>query len=308
MEIVNMSKKKYNELTSLEIDKSIINTEAKLLIAKLRNKDKVFKNLYRLNGPTFGNKLYTLELLDTFKELLPHSFVLPDSLCAVQGQITGFSMDIIKGVPLSVILDNHKENPELQIYYLKEVGKLLQQLESIREKTELDKIFINDLHSANFVVEHDTGELRTVDIDSCKIGDNKPFPSKYLSSRALLNNMIGKYTIYSKGVQLDGEPAKYDYRALFGYIDPDANSDAYCYIIMILNYLYGTNINNMDLEDFYSYLYYLEQIGLDHNLMDAFYKIVANCDNTIPVDELDTLTIEQVARAKHHVYSAVKGK
>jgi hypothetical protein len=308
MEIVNMSKKKYEELTSLEIDPSIINTEAKLLIAKLRNKDKVFKNLYRLNGPVFGNKLYTLELLDTFKEILPHSFVMPDSLCSVQGQIKGFSMDIIDGKPLSVILDDKKIDNEIHIHYLKEVGKLLEQLSKIRQNTELDSIFINDLHSANFVVERGTGTLRTVDIDSVKIGDNRPFPSKYLSSRGLLENIVGKYNIYNKGAYTEEESKKYDYRAPFGYIDPDANSDAYCYVIMILNYLYGGNVCNMNLEEYYNYLYYLERIGIDHNLMESFYRIVSNYDNDIPIDTLDTLTGEQIGRSKQAVYKLVKGK
>lgn len=306
MEIVNMSKKKYNELTALEIDSSIINTEAKLLIAKLRNKDKVFKNLYRLNGPVFGNKLYTLELLDMHKELLPKSFVVPDSLCSVQGQITGFSMDIIDGKPLSVILDNIKIDREVHLHYLKEVGRLLEQLSKIRQNTELNTIFINDLHSANFVIDNSTGELRTVDIDSCKIGDNKPFPSKYLSSRGLLENIIGKYNIYNKG--LDNNSDKYDYRAPFGYIDPDANSDAYCYVIMILNYLYGGNVCNMNLEEYYNYLYYLEKIGIDHNLMESFYRIVSNYDNDIPIETLDTLTHEQIGRSKQAIYNIVKGK
>lgn len=32
-----------------------------------------------------------------------------------------------------------------------------------------------------------------------------------------------------------------------------------CYIIMILNYLYGENVNNLSLTDFYDYLEYLEK-------------------------------------------------
>ena len=304
-----MSKKKYNSLCELEFDKSIINTEAKLLIAKLRNKDKVFKNLYRTSGPTFANKLVTLELLDTFREILPHSFVIPDSLCSVQGQIVGFSEDIVEGDVLSTILSNRKVNLETQIHYLKEVGRLLEQLDRIRRNTELDSIYINDLHGANFMIEKSTGNLRTVDIDSVKIGDNKPFPSKYLSPKALFNKVDHRYNIYYKTEDEEqAEPSKYDYKGLFGYIDPDKNSDMYCYIIMILNYLLGQNINKYSLEDFYDYIYYLDKIGIDHNLIEAFYKIVNTCDNEIDIDALDTLTYEQLAKANISMYSTVKGK
>ena len=303
-----MSKKKYNSLCELEFDKSIINTEARLLIAKLRNKDKVFKNLFRTNGPTFGNKLYTLELLDTFREILPHSFVIPDSLCSVQGQIVGFSEDIVEGDVLSTILSNHKVNLETQIHYLKEVGRLLEQLDRIRRNTELDSIYINDLHGANFMIEKSTGNLRTVDIDSVKIGDNKPFPSKYLSPKALFNKVDHRYHVYQKTDEEQAETSKYDYKGLFGYIDPDKNSDMYCYIIMILNYLLGQNINKYSLEDFYDYIYYLDKIGINHNLIESFYKIVNTCDNEIDIDALDTLTYEQLAKANISMYSTVKGK
>ena len=304
-----MSKKKYNSLCELEFDKSIINTEAKLLIAKLRNKDKVFKNLYRTSGPTFANKLVTLELLDTFREILPHSFVIPDSLCSVQGQIVGFSEDIVKGDVLSTILSNHKVILDTQIHYLKEVGRLLEQLDSIRRNTELDSIYINDLHGANFMIEKSTGNLRTVDIDSVKIGDNKPFPSKYLSPKALFNKVDHRYHVYQKtDEEQTVEPTKYDYKGLFGYIDPDKNSDLYCYIIMILNFLLGDNINKYSIEDYYDYIYYLDNIGIDHNLIDAFYRIVNTCDNDIQIDALDTLTYEQIAKANKSMYYQVKGK
>ena len=303
-----MSKKKYNSLEQLEIDNSIINTEAKLLLVQLRNKIKVFKNLHRLSGPTFANKLYTLELLNTYRELLPQSFVIPDSLCSVQGNIEGFSMELIEGTVLSILLNDKNVDYKTKIHYLKEVGKLLDQLEKIRVNSPLDNIFINDLHDANFLIEKDTGNLRTIDLDSCKIADNKPFPSKVLSPLALLNFVDNKYQIYSKDFGMYREGYKYNYRSEFGYIYPDKNSDVYCYIIMILNFLYGANVNNMKLDEFYDYIFYLENIGVSHELIEYFIKILSNADNEIPIEALDSLTEENIGRAKKFVYSKVKGK
>lgn len=309
MESVNISKKKYSELTELEITKSISNSEGRILVANLRNKIKVFKSLYRLNDDIYAEKLKTVALLDYYRDILPTSFVIPDSLCSVQGQIVGFSEDIIQGDVLSTVLSSHRVDLETQIHYLKEVGRLLEQLDSIRNKTELDTIFINDLHSANFMIERSTGDLKTVDIDSVKIGDNKPFPSKYLSPKALFNKVEHRYHVYQKTEEEKvSDTPKYDYKALFGYIDPDKNSDLYCYIIMILNFLLGDNINKYSIEDYFDYIYYLDKIGIDHNLIDAFCRIVNTCDNDIQIDALDTLTYEQVAKAHKNVYTTVKGK
>lgn len=71
---------------------------------------------------------------------------------------------------------------------------------------------------------------------------------------------------------------------------------------MILNYLYGENINNLNLEDFYNYLTYLEKIGINKELIEIFKNIVSNKDNENPYDLLDTLTTEQVARSRKIVY------
>lgn len=71
---------------------------------------------------------------------------------------------------------------------------------------------------------------------------------------------------------------------------------------MILNYLYGENINNLNLGDFYNYLTYLEKIGINKELIEIFKNIVSNKDNENPYDLLDTLTTEQVARSRKIVY------
>lgn len=67
-------------------------------------------------------------------------------------------------------------------------------------------------------------------------------------------------------------------------------------------YLYGENINNLNLGDFYNYLTYLEKIGINKELIEIFKNIVSNKDNENPYDLLDTLTTEQVARSRKIVY------
>ena len=310
METVNMSKKKYNELMMLDLDPSIIHSEADFYIALLRNKPKVFKSLYINDGPSFGAKLYIIELLNTFRELLPSSFVLPDSLCSVQGKIVGFSMDIIDGTPLELILNNPKVDLEIKKHYLKEVGRLLEQLDKIRKNTELDSIFINDLNPSNFLIEKDTNELRTIDLDSCMIGDSKPFYSRLLGRKSLINRAEcdNKYIKYNSKEEEFDELGKYDFKSRFGIFVPDANTDAYCYNMMILNFLYGGNVNLMTVNEYCDYLFYLSKIGIDHDLTESFFKLVNTCDNNVPIESIDSLTYEQIAKARRRTYNTVKGK
>lgn len=79
MKIINISKKKYESLFPLELSKDIINTEAKLYHYRYTPLyDGVLKKLYQSKGNIFANKLYTIEMLNFYKEYLPNNFVIPD--------------------------------------------------------------------------------------------------------------------------------------------------------------------------------------------------------------------------------------
>lgn len=82
----------------------------------------------------------------------------------------------------------------------------------------------------------------------------------------------------------------------------------YCYCSVILNYLFGSNINNLSIAEFYQYMNYLNDIGVSKELIDDLEKIVTYHDNENPLYSLDTLTKEQVVRAKEFVYRKVQEK
>lgn len=75
---------------------------------------------------------------------------------------------------------------------------------------------------------------------------------------------------------------------------------------MLLNYLFGENINGMNIVDFYDYLNYLEYIGIDLRLLHSFESLVINRKNENPESYLETLTRENIFRAKKNVYKKVK--
>lgn len=76
--------------------------------------------------------------------------------------------------------------------------------------------------------------------------------------------------------------------------------------MVILNYLYGSNLNMVAIEEFYEYMNYLEYIGIDKNLVSLFERIVTNKNNKNPEYLLSSITDEQFYRANEKVYKKLK--
>lgn len=292
MKIISISKKKFEELERLSLSREIFNTEGTMYDFDYRGNKKILKTLYTLNGYTFANKLYTIEMLDSNKEYLPSSFYIPDYLCTVEGKVIGFTIPKIEGTNLSTILTSKDINYKEQIYYLKKIGEILTQLHNIRKYTPLKDIYINDLHDSNFIVDNNNRELKVIDLDSCKIGSNEPFAARFLTPVSMICG-VEKYKVNED-------------KHSNGYIVPNSDSDIYCYCMIILNYLYGNKVNNIGIENFYEYLNYLEAIGVNKELIDIFGNLFTNCKNENPVNYLDSLTSEQICRAKKLVYDKAK--
>ncbi|MBQ9072235.1 MAG: hypothetical protein IJY25_03690 [Bacilli bacterium] len=292
MKIISLSKKKFEELQELKLSREIFNTEAKIYDFNYRGDKKVLKTLYTLNGYTFANKLYTLEMLDSNRNYLPTSFYIPDYLCTVDGKVVGFTIPKIEGTNLTEILKSKNIDYKEQIYYLKKIGEMLNQLHNIRKYTSLKDFYINDLHDSNFIVDNNNRELKVIDLDSCKIGSNEPFAARFLTPFSIIKG-IDKYKLNED-------------KHSNGYIVPNSDTDLYCYIMIIMNYLYGDKLSSSGIENFYEYLNYLEDVGVNKELLNIFSKVVTNCKNENPLNYLDSLTSEQIYRAKQSVYSKVK--
>lgn len=228
-------------------------------------------------------------MLDTYREYLPESFCVPDNLVAIDQTISGFTVPFVEGENLASVLADPNVSIKKQINYLKQIGEILDQLKQMRKSTPVNGLYLNDLHESNFIVDSKSETIRVVDLDSCKIGSNLPMSSRYLVPTALVADAQGKY-------KRNTNPGA------SGYIVADENSDLYCYNIMILNYLYGSSVNNMGLIDFYDYLTYLSEIGMEPDLINSFRMLLHSCDNRNPVPELDSITKEQFLLAKKKVY------
>ena len=126
-------------------------------------------------------------------------------------------------------------------------------------------------------------------MDSCKIKNNKPAPARFLRPNTLFATAKEKYNITS--LNTDDE-----------YVTPSNDTELYCYNMMILNYLYGKNVNSMKVVDYYNYLSYLSYLKIDNNLLNSFQRLLTNCENINPYPYLESLTQEQIYRSNYKVY------
>lgn len=295
MKVISISKSNFSKLEPLKLSKHTWNTEGNVYEFSYRGQPKVLKKLFHQSGTIFANKLFTLEMLDANKDNLPDNFVMPDSLISVDSTIAGFTIPKIQGDNLAdVLVSNDLTNKE-KIYYLKKVGETLEQLKNIRRYSDLKDIYINDLHESNFMINHNKKQLYVIDLDSCKIAGNTAFPAKYLTPKGLFNSTPSKYQINSE-------------ESIPGFVTANENSDLYCYNMMILNFLYGDNINNFSVSEFYEYLNYLKYLKVNDEMLNFFYRLVNNNRNRNPVNYLDSLTDEQICRARKNVYIKVNKK
>lgn len=285
MEIINMTLKQFEKCQPLSLSDDTTSTECKMYKFYYKGNEKVLKRLYITNGINFANKLYTLEALSANREFMPNNFILPDFLVSINQVVSGFAMNYINCINLSNILEDKLVDIEEKKYYLKLIGKILEQMKRIRQSTILNDFYLGDLHEDNFVVDVNKKEIYVVDLDSSKILGNQSSPGRYLTSKALLNNAS---TIKYKRTINDRLT---DYKV-------DENTDLYCYIIIILNYLYNGKINNVEIDEFYRFINYLNDIGVNKELLKCFERILTNGNNINPCDYIDSLTSKQIAKAR----------
>ena len=160
-------------------------------------------------------------------------------------------MELIDSINLETALNSFDISSERKIKYLYQIGQVLEKMKQVRAYAETDiytnntvkDFYLNDLHENNFIIDTRTDNIRVVDIDSCKINGIFTFGSKYLTEKAIIGS-IRKYKHEENDI-------------CGGYFEPSEDTEIYCYIMVILNTLYGGNIHNLSIPEFYNYLEYL---------------------------------------------------
>lgn len=298
MENINFRMRDFRKLKELRVDKKVLNTEAQLFLLPLSNKwftnYKLLKRFYNIMGKYFSNKLYTINELVNLKEKIDvdkiDELILPESLFSIDGVVCGYMMPYIESINLKTIMVDKNIDIHIKVEYLKKIGLLLEKMQTIRKYTNVKDMYLNDIHESNFIIDKKTKKLYLVDMDSVKIGTNVPSIAKYLSPFSKINE-VSKYQRYPKE---DGS-----------FIIPDQNTEIYCYIIMIFNLFFGTNVGNLSMGEFYNYLEYLAKIGVDSEFLKKVSYIYSGHDNVNPYNYLDDFT-KFYGQTSQKVYELVR--
>jgi len=321
MKTINLTRKRFESLDRYELPDYVFNTEGKLYVLPIKSRwntqIKLLKRLYQTNGDTFGNKLLTINSLNDNREIIDmeDEIIFPEELAIVGGEIVGFTTPLWENtINLLTALKSSDISNDSKINYLKQIGAILEKMKLRREYTQIKDFFLNDLHESNFIVDPTTNKLRVVDVDSSKINGNQIFPSKYLSSKSFISEIYKyqkngsqelKYYRYGE----DKYPEGYNRypSSMHGAFIPDENTDLYCYMMVILNFLYEDNIQNFTIQEFYEYIEYLYHIGISAELISYFEKMVSGSPNENPYELLDEL-LPFVGRSNHYVYEHIRKK
>lgn len=279
MQILNMTERRFKSLEPLDLSDITFNTEATMfLIAeknKWRKKQEILKKLHNSRGEVFSNKLYTVNELIEKREIIGiDELIMPTSLAAVNGDIVGFTMPYVPNINFQTVLNSDEYTLEQKVGYLKEIGELLDKIRKVRKYSSVTDFYLNDIHEQNFILSKETGKICAVDLDSAKIGNNLVMASRYLTPNSQLP-LVPKYI-----------PLEY---SVGGVYEVNENTELYCYIIMILNFFYGSNISKLPLADFYVYLDYLSKIGVSKEILDIISYIYTGHDNKNPHELLEEL-------------------
>lgn len=294
MEVVNITKNDLKKLKKVSLEFGIFNTEADLFIMKTKEKwdikYKMLKTLFCNEGPVFSNKLFTInELIDNRHIINIDELVLPEKLLVVDDCIIGFIMPYIDSINFEEILNDTSISNLTKIEYFKQISVILKKMDNLRKNSSITDFYLNDLHASNFILNKKTGKINVVDLDSCKINGNKPFAAKYLTPFSPISGMKAKYRL-NEDLQFSG------------YIIPDKNTDLYCYVMTLMNFLFKGKISSLGKEGYYLYLEYLRSINYPYELLDKLSKIYEYTDNEEIGEELDYLTNDMIVMAQSKIF------
>ena len=279
MERINVSSSELDEITPLlESHKNVGEYIlcGKHYILKFLESSKAYRD----------NSIYVLEKLDSCRSLFPKEFCLPEYWIESSGKLEAFLMPkITDSLTLRTVLKSSYFSHKEKIKYLKELGALLRKCDNLRQKKGMRNFAIGDLQETNVLVAPGKETIKVIDMDTCRIGQSASSQALYLTPFSLVMYVPSKYKIV---------------RSL-GYFETNRETDLFCYIMIILNYLFDSTMTNMSLENFYYNLNQLDYSDVNHELLSIFYGIINRGQNDNPDYLLDTIDDKTFSKIRSYV-------
>lgn len=225
----------------------------------------------------FDNKLNTINFLIDNKNIINiEELVLPSGIAYLDKNsgIIVIKEKFIDNINFRYVLTSNLYSFSEKIEYFKQIGLILDKMKNIRNNTSIKDFYLCDLYTDNFILNTGTNRINVIDMDSCKINGNNSCSSYYLFE----NNVIDSVKKYKKKEL-----------SWFTEYEINENTDILCYIIMLISFISGCDINKVDIKEFYNYMDYLVNVGLSNKLVSILGKIYSNDDNINPYLLLDEL-------------------
>ena len=230
-----------------------------------------------LGYSSFDNKVNTINYLLDNKDIINiDELVLPIDIFYLNrdtGDIV-IKEKFINNINFRYVLTSSLYSFGEKIECFKQIGLILDKMKNIRNNTSIKDFYLCDLYTDNFILNTDTNRINVIDMDSCKINGNNNCSSYYLFE----NNVIDSVKKYKKKEL-----------SWFTEYEINENTDILCYIIMLISFISGCDINKININEFNNYMDYLVNFGLSNQLVSILARIYSNDDNINPYLLLDEL-------------------
>lgn len=289
METICFTKNQFARLKRYIVPSDISNSECNLYVMPNKNKeyDYMIKIYNDVDCIDFGSKLNVINNLMKNKNSLSEDLVLPEKLVIVEDKVCGYAMPFINNnTNLLHILNNIKINNEFKMECLNGVLNILSSLKY--NDKNIGDIFIGDLHGGNFIYNLETKKINSIDTDSYSINNiiQHCYPVKFQ-----MENFCG----------LD----KYQFNE-YGLLMPNSDSDAMLFVYLIMNTIANYDINKLNLNEFYNYIYYLRNCGYSKEVLDCFCNIYTNNPNYIYKEILNQIDLSGITNYNIYRYNLNK--
>lgn len=285
MKTINLTNKEIKKLQLYDLDTEIVSNECKMYRL---DENYLLKRLNRTTGSSFANKLFNVSLLnDVKKDLNIPEFVIPKYLVSKDYKIIGLALREVKNADnLGVLLNNPSVSYKEKLKNLRRLGKLIEKV----YKQDVLNFRFGDLHPYNFLAGKD--RLYAVDLDGAYLDINHPIFTYYFGSYTTAQNA----SLFPNKYELGRDDTLY----------ANIESDLLFYNYMILDALGGTSTHVFDINSFYNYINYLEDLGYPQELLDSFRALYSNRDNMNPYEYLSDISEEMFNKASYEEYKKIK--
>lgn len=272
MEKVFFENEDVSKLSSMKVEG--FNTESKIF----RYEDYVLKYFNCEVNKYCKDRILT-ELDKCRKDIIEYlpEIVMPEFFFYFNEVFRGYLMKFIDGRTLNSILKDDSVSFDKKREYLIKLGEFLEKLDNVRNvNNELNTLYLNDLHANNVIVTPDSG-LRILEPDSMSFKGVDNFPSYYLEVPygSKLLKLDNKYKIGYNSFLLS-EDIEYE------EMRPNRESDMYCYIMMVLEFICGKDIHMKGYDVYKSIIKDLRGKGLPVELYEIFMNIYSEESNQNP--------------------------